>query len=250
VPFALNCTSAAASNLGDVRLHQGDFAAAEAYMQQSIAAGQQVAPPDRSWIISRTRFLGRIYDAAARPADAEAAYRRAVTFAEANGIADPGTLGDCLGDLVGPLSLLDRQDEAVRVGQRALMLDGLAGRASGAAYVAVALNLSVALNALDRSREAEALLRDAMWKQPFGGSPADPANALLPMRLAITLARLGQNAEAERLFRQALAAWDEHPPAQANLDQLEALIGLGHLYGNEGRPAEAEPLLQRACAFR
>jgi predicted O-linked N-acetylglucosamine transferase (SPINDLY family) len=226
--------------LGLVAYQRGDFAAAEAALEQSIAA----AETPEAW-----SNLGAARRAAGKIEAAEAALRRAIalapTFADARrnlvnlmisanrfdeaaemlretGVLiptseGPSRLGDLMNYLNRPAEAADAYAEALRrdpsatmVGRKLALMSDRAGRADKAA---------VAL---------EAVLA------------AEPGDAPGWAGLSDVYRRLGRMADAEAAARRAVEL-DPTLPAAANC--------LGNVLAGRGRPLEAEAAFEQAIAI-
>jgi tetratricopeptide (TPR) repeat protein len=99
---------------------------------------------------------------------------------------------------------------------------------------------------LDRDAEEEALAREelssnvALWGQdhPFVETPTRD--------LAEICRRQGKFVEAEQLYRRALATCEADLGPDGGTRLTPLLTGLGRVYLDQGRHADAEPLLLRA----
>ena len=169
--------------------------------------------------------LGRILVAQGKPADAEAAFRRAVALAEAPAGGDPASAGEAWAALGGLLARQGRSDEAAAALERALAIQPT--------HPDVLLNLGTLRFEQGRVDDAVDCFRRATM--------AAPGMALAYYNLGRALQQLDRLDEAEAAYRQAV----ERAP-----DNAEALTNLGNLAKDRDDFEAAAGHYRRAVAAR
>jgi tetratricopeptide (TPR) repeat protein len=193
-------------------------------------------------------YLGLLFKAKARYAEAEPLYRRALAISEASlGPNHPEVATD-LNNLAVLLQETNRPGDAELLYQRALAIDE-ASRGPDHPNVARDLNnLAALLNATNRPAEAEPLMRRALRIDEASLGPDHPGVAIDLNNLADLLRYTNRFVEAEPLFRRALAIDEaslgpDHPSVGIRLNNLARLLW------DSNRLAEAEPLLRCSLAI-
>ncbi len=194
--------------LGLVQFNQGDAAAGIALLQRSVAVRQEVDVLSDLGVMLRTQ---------GRPAEAEAAYRKALRI-------DPSSV-HALGNLGNVL--LDQH----RAGEAEAALDEALNHAPNKPWLLRSLALSML--ARDATDRAEALLRQAL--------AIDTTDAETHETLAALLGRSGHPIEAEAHHRAALPRLHQRHRALSNL----AIV-----LQTQGRYAEAEQCCRDALVAK
>jgi protein O-mannosyl-transferase len=202
------------SNLGRVVARPGRFAEAEVHVQRAIALRPDRPGPHEN--------MGAIMLAQGRDGEAEQHFRRAATL-EPNRAASRNALGVALARQARDREAEGEFLEAARLSPR--LVDAPA-------------NLGVLYNREGRFEDAIGSLRQALALD--GRRPAVRAELGRALRgRAIDLVREHRLDEAERLWREAAPLVAEDP---------DALRRLGQALVEQGKGAEAIPILERAVA--
>jgi tetratricopeptide (TPR) repeat protein len=268
----------ALSGLGSVLRRAGRLAAAEAACRRALALNERLAaaaraePDDQGQLAAAYLDLGDLLKDAARPPEAERAYRRGL---EAAGLADGGRappaaryrLAQGHVKLGHVLWGMDRDGEAERETRRGVaLLEELAGgdprdtryrdelsRALG--------DLALRLDYANRPAEAEAPCRRGLdlLELLAADFPAVPDYRSRLARdlnvLGNILSNSGRLSEAERHYRRAVESLEkasaERPDNPEFRTQLaDQTTALGAFLSATGRPREAEQAYRRALEVR
>jgi tetratricopeptide (TPR) repeat protein len=185
---------------------------------------------------------------AARLAEAESLYRRALTIGEESYGPNHPTVGVFLSNLADLLRTTNRSAEAEPLSRRAL---AIAETNYGPNHPTVAIrlnNLALLLKYTNRMAEAEPLFRRALAIAEASYGPNHPNVAIYLSNLASFLTANNRLTEAEPLIRRALAI-DEASYGPNHPNVSIRLNNLANLLNGTNRLAEAEPLLCRALAI-
>ena len=209
--------------------HQGRYADAERWIQQTRATLRRIGGHDRlqCWVENNVAIL---YHIQGRYPEAIAAYQRARAIGEASLPPDDPDTARPIGNLAMALSEAGRPGEALGYNQRAV---DILRKALGAGHPEVAMHVSnrgEILNALGRYDEARALFNAAIavWKKelpadhPYYGDSLNgigrgyleqgaPESALAPLERALAIREKsgGEPSQiGETRFLLARALWD------------------------------------------
>ena len=243
--------------LGVNRVLSGDFARAEAPLQQALA-DRRAALGDRSAPVAQSLAgLGNLFHRQGRLPDAERAYRAAaVRYRALYGDAHP-RLGLVLNEIALIRKNLGDYAGAEPVYREAL---DILRRVYGDHHPAVADALSnLGLLLKDRAvvdarpslfASAAKHLEEALAIRRETYGDAHLLSAHTEAQLAMLELHRGRAAEAERRFRRSLAWHDAAETPPMHTARPYPMMGLGEALLEEGRAAEAEPVLREALRIR
>ena len=216
----------------------------EALARQRIDHGSRSGQADRLEVLTA---LGVALNEQGRFAEAEDAYRRALTAARAIRPADRAAILAAEENIAVELQNQARYAEAERA--YAAILTARRMMPGSDALMATTLNrLAATIGAQGRRAEAEPLLREALALRLKALGEGDALVAQSYNTLAINLEQAGRFAEAEPLYRRALAIrrtlfGDADASVATTLSNLA--LNLQH-QGNEEKLAEAGPFYVEA----
>lgn len=234
-------TAAAQANLAGVLASKGEVAAAaEAFetVLLTLEAAYDPLAPDPARVRNR---LGEVYETQGRVADAEAAYRGALSAWPAP-VAERGLVLANLGRLLGVRGDLDAAERTLNEAVAALEPHA----DSVTAELAEALNsLGSVLREQSRLGESESALRRALALREASLGPDHADTALTLVGLAGTLHLRGELPSARPLYLRALRIQEESlGPAHPEVG--ETLYNLAHLSLALGDVASAKAELARS----
>jgi CHAT domain-containing protein/Tfp pilus assembly protein PilF len=193
--------------------------------------------------------LAAIYEAQARYADAEQAYRRALAIYEkANGPENP-QVAEALARLANLHVSQGRYIDAEPLAQRSL---AIREKVLGRDHVDVGRSLSELADVYRseaRYGEAEPLYKRSLAILEKARGPEHPDISVVLNNFANFYNVQGRYADAEPLYKRAQAI-DEKTRRPNDPNRAATLYNLAGIYRHQGRYADAEPLLQRALAMR
>lgn len=245
-------TSFVLNDLGQIAFDTGDQAKAAAYWKDAHAIDVATKPegdPDR--LIGMANLALALYDSGDEAAGTQLLkeqvallrrYRPDADLNLANSLANLGSFYYAAGKKDSAAAM---QREAVERFRRAL----------GDDHPSVAFglnNLGSTIGALGQTDEAERLLDESVriYSTVFGTNYADHPDVGYPLvNLAKTLNRPGRRADAEADARRAVQVFT-HAFGADNATVARALVPLGQILVDDGRPAEAVPVFRRAAAIR
>ena len=221
------------NNLAFLYNGQERYAEAEPLLTRALVIKEKALGPDHPSVATSLNNLAFLYDAQGHYAEAEPLYVRALAIREKALGPDHPDVATSLNNLAGLYGAQGRYAEAEPLATRAL---ATWEKALGPDHpdVATSLNdLAVLYDAQGRYGEAEPLLRRALAIREKALGPDHPeTNKIREVLLAVR-----QRAIEEK------ALLPDHPDEAASLNTLAAV------YTDQGRYAEAEPLLTRALVI-
>lgn len=235
------------TRLGGLERHAGDLTAAERRLRDVVDVAAAAFGEQDDTIIAALNGLGIVHKYAARFADAETAYLRALARVEAAGEPDPLTLADLCHNLGGLDHARGRPESGIVWAERGLRLRE---RTLGAGHPTTAADLA-ALGALyhlaGRLDDAAAAYHRAMAVFAVHYGPDHYEVGMTHANLAVLAVDEGRAGDAVRHNEQALAILTRvmgphHPDVGLTLHNLGVALHDG------GRPAEAADVLARALA--
>jgi tetratricopeptide (TPR) repeat protein len=230
------------------RLHaEGKYAEAAPVAERYVALARQRGE-ESPVLAAAVAWLGNVYKAQGRYAEAEPAYRRSLAIWEKALGPEHPDVATALVSLAGLYLAQGRYAEAEPAYRRSL---AIREKALGPDHpdVATALNnLAELYRAQGRYAEAEPAYRQSLAIREKALGPEHPDVAAALNNLASLYQAQGRYGEAEPVFRRSLAIREkalgpEHPSVAT------ALNNLADLYRAQGRYAEAEPAYRRSLAI-
>jgi tetratricopeptide (TPR) repeat protein len=235
------------TRLAGLERHAGDLTAAEQRLSNVVAVAAAELGERDGTVTSALNGLGVVYKYAARFADAQAAYTRALTHIEAAAEPDPLALADLCHNLGGLDHARGRPESGIVWAERGL---GLREAAMGAEHPTTAADVA-ALGALyhlaGRLGDAAAAYRRALAIFEAHYGPDHYEVGMTRANLAVLAIDEGRYDDAVRRSEQARAILErvlgpDHHEVGLTLHNLGVALQGG------GRPAEAAGVLTRALA--
>jgi tetratricopeptide (TPR) repeat protein len=192
---------------------------------------------------SKTQEGNRLF-AAGRYAEAESSYREALAAAGQFGSKSP-RLAHSLNNVAAACHELGRQDEAVRLFERALGLWESYGSEESRNKAVARANLAVLYRTTGKYAEAQALNQKALSEL----NPQSAEAGLTHINLAELFRDRGRLKEAEASARRALEVL-RSASGEWHSNTATALHTLAAVHRAAGRNAEAEELLERVVEVR
>jgi eukaryotic-like serine/threonine-protein kinase len=234
------------SAVGQIRIHNADYAGAVRAQRQALEVATRAYGPDVGAVAAIEMQLGQALAWMAQYPEAQEHLTRALaTIERAEGPEHP-KMGSPLGIMATFYGMQGRNAEAVPYLQRAIAImerSSADNRNTGSAYH----NLGLVLRALGRNEEATRYFEKALQHKEAQPSPS-------PNSVVSTLSELAKVHAQQRQFPQAHAyARRARELAEAKLAEnsewrLVTWWTLAYVLTDEGRFAEAVPLLQRVLA--
>lgn len=245
-------TSNVLNDLGQVAYDTGDYAKAVTYWQEGYDIDAATKPEgDNDRLIGMANLALALYDSGDEPAGTRMLEEQ-VALLRRHHPADDLRLANSLANLGSFYYAAGARDSAAVLQREAVERFR---RALGDDHPSVAFgmnNLGSTLGALGQTDEAERMLREAVriYGTAFGTNYADHPDLGYPLvNLAKTLNRPGRRADAEADARRAVQVFT-HAFGADNATVARALVPLGQILVDDGRPAEAVPVFRRAAAIR
>ncbi len=214
-----------------------------------VEFGERSLGPEHPSVANHLVSLATLHGEAGDPEQAEATLRRAVAMLERIFDHDHPSVLRAVGNLAMTVSILGRSAEAIELHRR--VIAGMEQRfGDDHANVAIALNnIGIDQLAVGDVEAAAASHRRALEirEQSLGMEHMLTASSLA--NLADVQLALGDVTAAERGYRRALPIFEGAIGREA-FPVSYPLTGLGEVLNEQGRHAEALPLLERALAIR
>jgi CHAT domain-containing protein/tetratricopeptide (TPR) repeat protein len=228
---------------------QGRYPDAESLLRRALAIREGAYGKDNPEVTQVVGSLGHLLQLQERYGDAETEYRRLLASEETATGPEPLAISDTLMDLAFVNSELGRPDQAELLVQRAIAIRKQALGADDPAVADSLVELGYAYSHQGKADQAATSYREALAikERAFGVESSELISILT--NLAAQQKRMDQYGEAEVDLKRALEI-TEHTVGAGNQDVAIVLSSLVDIYLDEGREAEAEPLVRRGLAIR
>jgi tetratricopeptide (TPR) repeat protein len=223
---------------------RGQYAEAEALLQQAVSMFGQLDTAEHPGIATAFTYLAHLYTTQGKDEQAEPLLQRALTQSQTIYGNDHPEVARALSNLANFFQRQGKAGLAETLLRRAISISRRTGEPDRLFAAQLFNNLALALVNQDKGEQAEATFKRALMIYENAG-PDDPGLARTLNDVADFYETQGRYTEAEQALQRALAVFEraygpDHPEVARGLNNLAIF------YASQGRCKEAEELLQRA----
>jgi CHAT domain-containing protein/tetratricopeptide (TPR) repeat protein len=235
-------------NLGAMLGQIGRLDEAERYNKRALQLLEQALGRDHKEVGVAAGNFGVLLKEARRYHEAEPLLRRGLAIAEKQTAQDRVGIGIITDNLAGLLRETGRPREALAFSERAMALFSASLPADHPTYALALNNFATILLDLGRFPEAkdQLLKSHALNEAQLGADHV--STAITASNLAQAYAGVGDKAKARELFAQSLGSLEARFGA-SHSRLLRTLLPFGRLELDDGKPATALPIFERAAAI-